>query len=197
MDNNSGFTTSDAVLTAAMSGGLGGRGGGYGGGGGQWGGGYGGGGGHHTYADSGSIMHGVIANRQFGENSDDCTRSLMDAGLNAINQNFEGQVRSGQFNELSREHTDLERRVNDQNAALIGTMNDFRFEAKDCCCETQKLVTAEATRTRELLLTTELQNAKDANNITATVSGINAAAAANTAAIIAAIQSINGGHGGH
>ena len=46
-------------------------------------------------------------------------------------------------------------------ALMMGLTAAGAAAAAVCCCETQKLIVAEATRTRELILTTELQNAKD------------------------------------
>lgn len=73
------------------------------------------------------------------------------------------------------------------------------LKAQECCCETQKLVFQENQRTRDVIMDNELRRATDANNVASTVGAINAAAAQNTAAIIAAIQSLNGNghHHGH
>ena len=168
-----------------------GSGGGYG-----YGGGEGGYGGYGLHAGNSVLAARAHADGTAIKEAIDKNGIIAIQGMDGIKQSFEDGTRTQQFFELSREHTDLERRVNDQNAALVGTLNDLRSDFKDCCCETQKLIIAEGTRTRELMLTTELQNAKDSNNITATVNGINNAAALNTAAIIAAIQN-GGGHGGH
>ncbi len=65
---------------------------------------------------------------------------------------------------------------------------ELKVEMLKCCCETQKLVVTENAGTRELINQNTIRAAVDQNNISSTVAGINAAAAANTAAIIAALD---------
>ncbi len=106
-----------------------------------YGGGYGGGGqggGHigdsflssKAHAEGTGVLASILANRE-----------LNSQGLDRLTENFESTFRSMQFNNLSKEHTDLERRVNDQNAAMIATMNAFRAESAECCCEAKLLAT--------------------------------------------------------
>ncbi len=123
-----GRTNIDDFLTVRGFGGYGYGGGGYGGGG------YGGG---HTgdsylsakaHAEGTGVTANILANR-----------ALSSQGLDRLSEGFEATFRSMQFNNLSKEHNDLERRVNDQNAALIGTLNDVSREAAKCCCEAKLL----------------------------------------------------------
>ncbi len=123
-----GRTNIDDFLTVRGFGGYGYGGGGYGGSG------YGGG---HTgdsflsaksHAEGTAIGANILANRDIDAISHrDLSRDL------------DKSFRTMEHDNLSREHVDLERRVNDQNAALIGTMNDLRAEAAKCCCEAKLL----------------------------------------------------------
>ena len=110
-----------------------GYGGGYGGGGGGY-----SGGGHvgdsflssKAHAEGTAVLAHILANRE-----------LNSQGLDRLTENFESTFRSMQFNGLSKEHTDLERRLNDDVRAIIATMNDFRAESAKCCCEAKLLAT--------------------------------------------------------
>lgn len=143
--NDSGFSTSDAVLTAAMSGGLGGGGrGGYGGGG-AWGGGYGGGG-HRVYADAGSNAVRINRADQRIEDQADCTREVLGGAIDGMNNSFESLARQSQFNELKDGQFRAELRNSDQIAALKDTVNANAIVAANtasanaaaaakCCCD--------------------------------------------------------------
>ena len=103
-----------------------------------YGGGYGGGGGRggYSYLDSKSHAEGTAVLAHILAN-----RELNSQGLDRLTENFESTFRSMQFNGLSKEHTDLERRLNDDVRAIIATMNDFRAESAKCCCEAKLLAT--------------------------------------------------------
>ena len=113
-----------------------------------YGGGYGGGGGSLYTGNNVLAAKAHAEGTGIGENIKS-NRFLMDRGMESIRDSFENAQRDRQFSNLSKEHTDLERRVNDQNAAMVATLNDVRSESAACCCETQKLILAENGKTRE------------------------------------------------
>lgn len=184
-------------------GGLGGEGGGYGG--------YGG-----AFATPSSLQHSMNCLSQQGqEQSNSLRNSFAQAGLrdsigglsgqfagaeqrvadlfNLGNSRITEQLTATQINTL-RESADLSRQI---AACCCETQKNFLEQAlkqQECCCETQKIVFQENQKTRDLICQNELRQATDANNVSSTVNAINSAAAQNTAAIIAAIQGLNGGH---
>lgn len=128
-------------------------------------------------------MQGEIANQQ----------ALLDAISNTCQSVLQSEtrisdrVRDIEINAL-RESADLARQL---AACCCETQKGFleqALEQQKCCCETQKLVHEEGQKTRDLINTNALRAATDANNVSATVGAINAAAAQNTAAIVAAIR---------
>jgi hypothetical protein len=121
MDN--GFTTSDAVLTSAMSGGFGGRGG-------AWGGNYG-----SPFADFGSNAVRLNRNAQMTENQADCTREVLGLGLSNITNAFENADRSAQFTNVKDGQFQSELRTNDRILALQAEVNANARVAADCCCD--------------------------------------------------------------
>lgn len=186
------------------------------GGGGYWGGGgYGGeGGGYGGLRGAGfttpsSLQHGIHHLAAQSRDQEHCMRdlfaekSLRDA-VGAIGQavgqaenRVTDRIRDNEVNAL-RENADLSRQI---CQCCCDTQKGFLEQAlkqQECCCETQKLVFQENQKTRDMICDNALRQATDANNISATVAAINAAAAQNAAAIIAAIQgSNNNGHHGH
>lgn len=200
MDNSSLNATEIAVGSLLASN----RGGGYGGGGGgAWGGGYGG---HAPFAGPGSNAVRLDRNAQFIENQADCTREVLKADLNGVRDNFENLLRANDFNavrdgqfrgelRLSDRMRDLEKAQAECCCATQLAFKDSALEAQKCCCETQKTVLEENQKTRDLINERALGAATTANNITATVAPIVQSMQAGNAAIIAAIQGINSGHG--
>lgn len=162
MDN--GFSTSDAVLTAAMSGGLNNRNGGMG----DWGGGYG-------YGNAGNSFLAAEAHAN-GTAVDAKVTSINDTVRLGFDSNQE-QIRESrtldQFRHINDAQFRTELRTSDQHTSMLKNMADVEFrsldrqrdiermlvdnakEAAKCCCETQKLITAEATTTRALMLEVE------------------------------------------
>jgi hypothetical protein len=97
------------------------------------------------------------------------------------------RLRDSELNAL-RETSDLARQI---AACCCDTQKGLLEQAlrmQECCCETQQLIRADGQQTRELINQNTIRAAVDANNITATAAAINGPAAANTAAIIAAIR---------
>lgn len=123
-----GFSTSDALLTQAMSAFGGGR----GGGGGNWGGGnyYG-----RPFADDASNAVRINRNQQASENDNDCTRSVLGLGLDSIRDAFEGAERTRQFNDVKDNQFRAELRTNDQIAAVRAQAVADAAAAAACCCE--------------------------------------------------------------
>jgi hypothetical protein len=125
---------------------------------------------------------------------------------NAVEQLGGGQARmegriadtlaQHQLNTL-REQADISRQIAACCCETQKALLQQSLESQKCCCETQKLVFQENQSTRDVIMQNELRRATDANNVSATVGAINAAAAQNTAAIIAAIQGLNNHHHGH
>lgn len=193
-ENGNGFSFGDALLTQAMSGFRGGGCGGCGGSNGAW---FGGGCGipvQAPYAGLSSIMHGV-------GNVMECVRSGNENLQREFSFNHQNDLIFGQNRQMSDNMLQLTGDLKDGFAAGQQGFSSVLLELCKCCgdnklltvqenCQTRELVREEGTKTRELILTTELRKATDQNNINATVSGINAQANANTQAIIQAIQGI-------
>jgi hypothetical protein len=193
---------------------------GYGGGYGE-GGGYGFWGGHGTYAGPGSNAVRIDSVSQKVEDQADATRELLGAQVDAAAASFENLTRANEFAATNKNIADTSSRICDRlseqalreaidngNARLDNQrqLSDMRAESAKCCCDTQRLVIekaceterlvlAENQKTRDLINENALRAAVDQNNINATVGAINQAAAANTAAIVAAIGQI--GHHSH
>ncbi len=214
MDNSGAGSVgaSDAAVLALLAdtsrAGRGGWGGGYGEGG------YGFGG---PYANMSSIQHGIANTAQMGENQADATREIIGQQVDSAGASFENLTRANEFASVNKGVADAVGRICDRLTSI--ELNNLResadlarqiaacccetqkgllqaqLDAQKCCCETQKLVVAENAATRELINQNTIRAAVDQNNISSTVAGINAAAAANTAAIIAAIQASGGHHG--
>jgi len=180
--------------------------------GGGWGvGGWGGEGGGYGSA-YGNIANAVRLDRNAQQTEDqaDCTRNLFGQAFSSIQNAFENGTRDRQQAALSSQITNGEFRISDRlrdtelnsvresadlarqiAACCCDTQKGFLEQAlrqHECCCETQKVVMQENQKTRDQIMDNELRRATDANNINATVGAINGAAAANTAAIIAAIR---------
>ena len=130
MENNSGFSTSDALLTQAMS--SFGRGGGYGGGGSWGGGGYSG---HGPFASPGANAVRLDRNQQATENLVDSAKDQLGQAIDGMNGNFENIIRANDFNAIKDGQFRLELRTNDQIAALRETVNKNAADAAKCCCE--------------------------------------------------------------
>lgn len=164
---------SDAATLALLYGG--GR-GGYGGYGGGIGVGAGGGGGYHGghYMADPIVAANAHVDGSAVKEAIDCNARTATAGIGGMVQSFENGNRQQQFFELSREHTDLERRINDQNAAQVGTMNDLRAEAAKCCCETQKAIAEAAKDAAKCCCDAQLQQCKDTADLKALIIAENA-----------------------
>lgn len=141
----------------------------------------------------------TIANGTATKTAIDCHSAQFLSGLDRVSdQNLETRntLRSAALEKsvVDAEFRGIDRITALSNLVIQGQREaakcccDAQLEALRCCCETQKLVTTEAAATRELINQNTIRIAIDQNNITATVSGINSAAAANTAAIVQAIQ---------
>lgn len=174
MENNygGGFTTSDAVLTAAMSGGLGGN--RYGGG--QW------GGGGYGFMQPGNSCLAAEAHAN-GTATKEAINGVSDTVRLGFDSNQE-QIRESrtidQFTRLGDNQFRTEIRSSDQHAALTKSLSDAEFrsidrqrdierlvlegqkEAAKCCCEAKlqackdhaelkALTIAENSATRELI----------------------------------------------
>ena len=152
-----GFSTSDAILTQAMSGGFGNN----RGGGSQWGGsGYG----YHT--GNQVLAAEAHANGTATKEAIDCNAIRFTDGLNSLSSSFENQTRANQIDSVTKNLTDAEFRNSDRfsNAEFrsIDRQRDIERilvdnakEAAACCCETQKLILAEGNETRALVLAVE------------------------------------------
>lgn len=175
MENGS-IGASDAATLALLYGGGGGGYGGYGRGGGigvgYGGGGYGGGG--MLYPGNSVLAAEAHANGTSVKEAIDCNSKFSAASAQGMMQAFENGNRQQQFFELSREHTDLERRLNDQNAAAIATQNDVRSEVAACCCETQKSIAEAAKEAAKCCCDAQLQQCKDTADLKALIISENA-----------------------
>lgn len=202
---------SDAAVLALLAdtGRAGNRSGGYGGEG------YGGGYGYHgtPFANTATIQHGIDNLGQKTEAQADCTREVLTAKNDQTFAALENLERANSFNRIcdrlnqidtqfrdnifqqelrnSDRLRDIERELNANQRENSTRFCDMEKEMLKCCCETQNLIVSESAATRDLINQNTIRIAVDQNNISATVAGINSAAASNTAAIIAAIQSLN------
>ena len=141
----------------------------YGGGGpGVGGGGYGGYHGGHYMADPIVAANAHVDGSAVKE-AIDCNAKTAQSGIGGMIQSFENGNRQQQFFELSREHTDLERRINDQNAASISTQNDIRSEIAACCCDTQKAIAEAAKDAAKCCCDAQLQQCKDTADLKALI----------------------------
>ena len=166
MDN--GFSTSDAVLTSAMSGGFGGRSGG------SW----GNNGCGSPFADPGSNAARILANRDLSEAHDQCTKEVLGAGMSSISDQFEEGRRAAQnttvvdaiVNSEFRTSDRIsgvkdgqfagELRTNDRQRDTDRTLQDMRLENCKCCEEAKLLAVQNACATN--LLIVEKHAASDA-----------------------------------
>ncbi len=186
-DNGNGFSFGDALLTQAMTGYNGGRGGSNG----SW---FGGGCGpiaSGPYADLGSVMHSI-------DNVTDCVRGNNTNLQREFSFNHQDDIAFAQNQQMAHNMLQVTGDIKDSVATSNKGFSDVLLEMCKCCgdaklltiqegCKTREAVKDEGTKTRELFLTTELRKAVDENNINKTVGGINAQANANTQAIIQAI----------
>ena len=160
---DTGFSTSDAVLTAAMSGnGFGNRGGM-----GDW-------GGNSGYGIGNAVLAAEAhANGTAVKEALDCNSLRFSDGLNDLRSQFDNQTRTSQFEAITKSLSDSEFRGADRFVSISKNVADAEFRSLDrqrdierhlvdnakdaakCCCETQKLITAEATATRALILEVE------------------------------------------
>ena len=174
--------------------------------GGYGGGGEGGMGGFGPYASPGANAVRLDRNADVAKGEAECTRGVLGSEVNSMRQSFEGLERNRSFDRISddihqqdlvggqREVTHT-RELADIKAANALGISNMEKEMLKCCCDQKELIYSENQKTRDLISENALRAAVDLNNINATVGPINAAAAANTAALIAAIQGI--GHHGH
>lgn len=150
MTQDTGFSTSDAVLWGAMN--NMGRGGyGYGGGGGgAWGNGYGGGwGGHSVWASPGSNAVRINRNAEITKSENDCNRHLFGQAFNSVRDSFEDATRQTQFNRICDRGVDAEFRTSDRLSSIEREMAANARAAAECCCETQKELLKMETRNVE------------------------------------------------
>jgi len=128
MDNSSLNATEIAVGSLL----AGNRGGGYGGG--AWGGGYYG----RPFADDGSNAVRLNRNAQFTENQADCTRDVINTGIDRISNAFESAERARQFTDIRDGQFRQELRNSDQIAALSQRIEANAREAAECCCKLER-----------------------------------------------------------
>ncbi len=158
-----GFSTSDAILTQAMSGGFGNNRGGNG----QWGGGGGYGIGNQVLAAD-AHANGTAVNAKVDNISD-----TVKLGFDSNQEQIRESRTFDQFTRLSDNQFRTELRASDQHSNVIKQLTDVEFrtldrnrdierlvvagqkEAAACCCETQKLILAEGNETRALVLAVE------------------------------------------
>jgi len=152
------------------------------------------------YADVSSNAVRINRNEGVTRDAASCVTGVLGASLDRISaQNFEGRfnaaitsLRDGQFQgelRLSDSLAAIRLDAAHQAAAAAQCCCELKIEMLKCCCETQKLVSAEGTATRELINQNTIRAAVDQNNINATVGAINANANANANAIVQAINS--------
>lgn len=146
-----GFSNSDAVLTAAMSGGLG-----RGNGGGQWGGGgmYG-----RPFADDGSNAARILAGTQMTENLIDCSKDQLTQAIANMNNNFESVSRQGQFTAVIDNAFQSELRTNNKLDVINQRISDNAAASALCCCKLEALIVKENSETRQLMTNTALDAA--------------------------------------
>lgn len=96
----------------------------------------------------------------------DCNALRFSDGLSDLRNNFNQQTRGAQFDTVNKNITDAEFRSSDRATGaefrsldrqrdIERMLVDNAKDAAACCCETQKLITAEATSTRALILEVE------------------------------------------
>jgi len=179
-DKVDGINTQDAVNMGLLQGFGAGCGGGF----------FGRGGGADcgaNYANLATLQHGVDHTRG-------CVREGNEQVLRSFSENHISDQFMQQNNTLGQYMLQITREMAVSQAATAKGFADQALEFCKCCKDNEILTITEASKTRELINSNELRKAVDANNISATVGGINANANQNTAAIIQAIQSIPSGH---
>jgi len=168
------------------------------------------------YANLATIQHGINHSEVSAHNDAVCNREVYSQGLNnalgrldqlQVDNKFENtntNMAAGFTRICDRLNTDntnniimqgnnmlqLTRELAAVRAEAAAQSCSIEKEMLKCCCETQKMIVSENAATRELINQNTIRAAVDQNNINATVGAINAAAAQNTAALVAAIQSI-------
>lgn len=202
---NGAIGASDAATLALLYGGNGGygRGGGIGvGAGGHYGGG-------SLYTGNNVLAAEAHANGTATKEAIDGNADLIRAQAN----NFENQTRAAQVAGIQMQTSDQTTRICDRlNTMEINSLRDQADSAAalaKCCCDsqlatkdTQALVLAENSATRELIqanalkeVERELDKSDRANNTNTTIGAITANANSNTAAIVAAINANGNGRG--
>lgn len=127
---------------------------------------YGGGYGAGSYASVGSVQHGIANNNQAIENQADCTREVLGNNMDNNARAFESANVQRQFERVCDRISQGELRNGDRLRDIEREMSANAREAAKCCCEakleaqknacdTQKLIIAENTKTRELILAVE------------------------------------------
>lgn len=197
-----GFSTNDAVLWGAMN--NMGRGGNNGGSWGNGGGDYGmAGHGYGTFAGHSTIQHGIDNLGETVRSEARCGRNESGQAIDNFRNLLEGADRARQFEAITKQQVDSEFRTVDRlngieresaaNARVSATAaHHAELEAFKCCCDTQKLVISENSRTREEFQRSLLDEARSRLNVSDTVGPLMTAMANQTAIILAALQ--NGHH---
>lgn len=168
-----GFSTSDAILTQAMSGGFGNNRGA-----GDWGGGYGYGAGNQVLASEAHANGTAVSAKA------DCNAQRFSDGLNSLSDQFANVSQTAKFDRLNENISDQEFRSSAALTAITKDLADSEFRtidrnrdierllvqnaqdaAKCCCdaqllaqqnaCDTQKLILSEGNETRALILAVE------------------------------------------
>lgn len=142
MTQDTGFSTSDAVLWGAMNNmGRGGYGGGYGGGGGAWGsghghGGYGGWGAPNVNAArSNRNLHAIDRNSVEQHRDEDCTRMLNSQGQHTIMDKLNSQNANGDRFEILTNSFQSELRIGDRLRDIDDKMAENAAAIAKCCCD--------------------------------------------------------------
>lgn len=140
MDN--GFSTADAVLTSAMSGGFGNRGGGL----------WGNAGCGAPFADPASNAVRINRNADVAEANDRCTKQVLGAGLDRISDQAEEGRRTAQFTSIRDGQFQAELRSGDRLRDIEKSLSDMRLDNCKCCEEAKLLATQNACDTQRLII---------------------------------------------
>lgn len=163
MESGSIGASDAATLALLYGGGYGG--GGYGRGGGigvgYGGGGYGGHGGGVGYPGNSVLAAGVHADGTPIKTAIDCNAKIASQAIDGMSDRFEDLTRNNSFGRVIDGQTNLERRINDQNAAQIATVNDFRRDNDKNFCETQRSIAQSAKEAAACCCAAQLQACKD------------------------------------
>lgn len=145
MEGSNGFTTSDAVLTAAMSGGLNG---GNRGGMGDWGGGMG----YGLQAGNSVLAAESHANGTALKASIDCHSEQFGAGLDRISAQNAETRNLFKLDEILKGTADAEFRSLDRQRDIERLVVDNAKEAARCCCDAQLLAQKNACELKALVI---------------------------------------------